>query len=250
MKVAAYQCPLLGSTSMRVVDLICDRVQWCETNGVEILCCPEAVVGELADYAEDPAAVALSVEQLSVLLEPLASQTVTTILGFTEIASGLLYNSAVVFHQGMVIGTYRKQHPAIRSSVYTAGVETRVFNVGELTFGILICNDSNFEEPARSMVAKGATAFFLPTNCGLPEGRAGAEIVDETRKVDFALARKFGVSVIRADVVGTCGALHSFGCSGIVDIAGAVLQDAPAGVEVLLVADIPLKQSNLGRTGS
>jgi len=74
--------------------------------------------------AEDPAAIALSVEQLGVLLKPLASQTVTTILGFTEIAGGLLYNSAAVFPQGMVTGTYRKQHPAIRSSVYTAGAET------------------------------------------------------------------------------------------------------------------------------
>ena len=100
------------------------------------------------------------------------------------------------------------------------------------------------------MVAKGATAFFGPTNCGLPEGRAGAEIVDEARIVDVALARKFGVSVIRADVVGTCGALHSYGCSGIVDAAGAVVRDAPAGMEALLVADIPLTKSNLTQTGS
>jgi predicted amidohydrolase len=249
MNVAAYQCPLLGSASMRAVDLIYDRVRWSEANGVEIVCCPEAVLGGLADYAEDPAAIALSVEQLGVLLKPLASQTVTTILGFTEIAGGLLYNSAAVFHQGMVTGTYRKQHPAIRSSAYSAGAETRVFSVGELTFGILICNDSNFEEPARSMVAKGATAFFVPTNCGLPAGRAGTEIVDDARKVDVACARKFGVSVIRADVVGTCDALHSFGCSGIVDAAGVVVLDAPPDTEALLVADIPLTKSNLAQTG-
>jgi predicted amidohydrolase len=238
MKVAAYQCPLLGSASMRAVDLIGNRVRWSEANGVEILCCPEAVLGGLADYAKDPAAAALSVVQLGVLLKPLASHTVTTILGFTEISGGLLYNSAAVFHQGMVVGTYRKQHPAIRSSVYTVGMETRVFTVGELTFGILICNDSNFEEPGRSMIAKGATAFFVPTNCGLPERRAGAEIVSEARKVDVAWARKFGVAVIRADVVGRCGALYSFGCSGIVNAAGAVVQDTPAGTEALLVADI------------
>ncbi len=239
MKVAAYQCPLLCSTSMEAVNLIGERVRWCEEKAVEILCCPEAVLGGLADYAEDPAAVALSMEQLGALLKPLASKTVTTILGFTEVAGGLFYNSAVVFHNGTVLGTYRKHHPAIRSSVYTAGVEARVFTVGELTFGILICNDSNFEEPARSMVAKGATAFFVPTNCGLPECRAVAEIVDEARKVDVERAKEYGVAVIRADVVGRCGALYSFGCSGIVDAAGTIVQDTPAGTEALLVADIP-----------
>jgi predicted amidohydrolase len=250
MKIAAYQCPLLGPASMGAVDLICERVRWCEAHGVEILCCPEAVLGGLADYAQDPARVALRMEQLGTLLKSLASQTVTSILGFTEVASGLLYNSAVVFHKGTVLGTYRKQHPAIRSSVYTAGLETRVFTVGELTFGILICNDSNFEEPARSMVAKGASAFFVPTNCGLPERRAGAEIVDEARKVDVARAKKFGVAVIRADVVGRCGALYSFGCSGIVDASGAIVQDAPAGTEALLVADIPRTRLNIARIES
>src|SRR5437868_4557632 len=75
MKVAAYQCSLLGSMSMSAVDLISDRVRWSEANGVEILCCPEAVLGGLADYAEDPAAIAFTVEQVGVLLKPLASQT-------------------------------------------------------------------------------------------------------------------------------------------------------------------------------
>jgi len=243
MKVAAYQCPLSASVSWSAVDLIRDRVRWCEENGVEILCCPEAVLGGLADYAEDPASIALSVEQLNKLAGPLESRTVTTVLRFTEIAEGLLYSSAAVFHNGMVIGTYRKQHPAIRSSVYTPGLETRVFTIGQLTFGILICNDSNFEEPAGSMMAQGATAFFVPTNCGLPEGWAGSEIVDETRRVDAARAKEFGVAIIRADVAGKHGTLYSFGCSGIVDAAGAVVQDASPGTEALLVADISLEKA-------
>jgi predicted amidohydrolase len=191
----------------------------------------------LADYAEDPGSVALSVKQLETLLESLVSRTVTTILGFTEIAGGLLYNSSVVFHKGTALGIYRKQHPAIRNSVYTPGEEARIFTVGQLSFGILICNDSNFEEPAKSMVAMGAAASFVPTNCGLPK-QAGPGIVEEARKVDVARAKEFGVTVIRADVVGWCGELYSFGCSTIVDAAGVVVQEAPLGTEALLVADI------------
>jgi hypothetical protein len=51
VKVAAYQAPLLPSGSMGAVDLIRQRIAWCEVEGVEILCCPEAVLGGLADYA-------------------------------------------------------------------------------------------------------------------------------------------------------------------------------------------------------
>lgn len=244
MKVAAYQCPLSASVLIsRAIDLIRDRVRWCEANGVEILCCPEAILGGLADYVEDPATIALSVDKLGTLLASLTSATVTTIVGFTEVAGELFYNSAAVFHKGKVAGRYRKQHPAIRSSVYTAGIETPVFSVGELTFGILICNDSNFEEPAKSMVAKGATAFFVPTNCGLPQDRTGVDIVHAARRVDAARAKTFGVPVIRADVVGRCGQYYSFGCSGIVGVAGTVLQSAREGTEALLVAEISPTQS-------
>ena len=51
MKVAAYQAPLLPSGSVEALELIRRRVNRCEQEGVEILCCPEAVLGGLADYA-------------------------------------------------------------------------------------------------------------------------------------------------------------------------------------------------------
>ena len=243
MKVAAYQFPLSASASIDdAVDLIRARVRWCETNGVEILCCPEAVLGGLADYSRDPATIALAQEELASLLAPLASATVTTIVGFTEVADGRLYNSAAVFQAGTVVGKYRKQHPAIRCSVYTAGADSPVFHIGELSFGIIICNDSNFLEPANTMVVKGARAFFVPTNCGLPKDRANAGIVDAARKVDVARAKNFGVTVIRADVAGGFDQLYSLGCSGIVDGAGTVMQAAQASSEALLVGEIPTKR--------
>src|SRR5436853_3956021 len=159
---------------MAAVELIRKRVVWCEAEGVEILCCPEAILGGLADYAACPTEFAIDVEsgQLSAVLAPLASGTVTTILGFTEISgAGLLYNSAAVFHQGAVVGLYRKLHPAIRKSIYQPGDQTPVFEVDGLTFGIVICNDSNDRELARIMASQGATALFLPTNNGLPPER-------------------------------------------------------------------------------
>ena len=54
MKVAAYQAPLLAAGSMAALQLIQQRVKWCEEQGIEILCCPEAILGGLADYATRP----------------------------------------------------------------------------------------------------------------------------------------------------------------------------------------------------
>lgn len=224
---------------MEALELIRKRVEWGETAGVEILCCPEAILGGLADDAACPADIAIDVErgQLSAALAPLASDTVTTILGFTEISgSGQLYNSAAVFHKGAVLGVYRKLYPAIRKSVYRAGGRIPVFTVGALTFGVVICNDSNYLEPARIMASQGATALFVPTNNGLPAQKA--DVVARARAVDIARAVENGVSVIRADVAGRTADLVSYGSSCIVDRTGTVLQSAQRLAEDLLVADL------------
>ncbi len=224
---------------MEAVGLIRKRVDWCEREGVEILCCPEAVLGGLADYAARPGEIALDVEsgQLNAVLAPLASDAVTIILGFTEICgTGQLYNSAAVFHRGTVVGVYRKLHPAIRQSIYRAGDRAPIFSVGGLTFGIVICNDSNYPEAARIMASQGATALFVPTNNGLPVEKA--DVVAQTRNVDIARAIENGVSVIRADVAGRTADLVSYGSSGIVDPDGTVLQSAQRLSEDLLVADL------------
>lgn len=226
---------------MEALGLIRRRIADCEETGVEILCCPEGILGGLADYAERPADFALDVEsgQLSAVLAPLASDTVTTILGFSEISrEGALYNAAAVFHRGAVGGVYRKLHPAIRRSVYQAGDRTPVFTVEGLTFGILLCNDSNFPDPVRLMAAQGATVLFVPSNNGLPPEKA--DVVDDARKADIARAVENHVYVIRADVMGRAEGRVSYGSSGAVDPQGKVLRSARRLTEELLVVELEM----------
>jgi len=239
VKVAAYQAPRLRSGSLEAVDLIRTRVEWCESHGVVILCCPEAILGGLADDAADPREFAIDArgDQLAHTLAPLASDTVTTIVGFTEVTSaGRLYNTAAVFHKGSVVGLYRKLHPAINRSIYDAGDRMPVFQADGLIFGIMICNDSNYPEPARMMAAQGASVLFIPTNNSLPPEKA--DVAAHARNVDIALAIQHGVSVVRADVAGRADGMVSYGSSAIVDSRGHVLQSAQPMTEDLIVADL------------
>ena len=226
---------------MDMLELVREQVRHCEALGVEILCCPEGVIGGLADYCAHPREIAMSVDdgQLSNVLAPLASDTVATIVGFTEAdRAGRLYNAAAVLNRGSVVGIYRKLNPAINRSVYAAGREAPVFTVGALTFGIIICRDSAFPEPAGIMVSRGAAALFVPTNNGLPPDRASPEIVAEARRCDVAHAMRHRVPVIRADVAGRTPDLVSYGSSGVVSRDGTVLGTARQLEPGLVVADI------------
>lgn len=241
MKVAAYQAPLSGAGPREAVERIEAQVRRCEREGVAVLCCPEAVLGGLADHAPHPGAFALAADPagLGAILAPLASATVAVIVGFSERGGdGRLYNSAAVLHRGEIVGVYRKRHPAIRRSVYSAGREAPVFRVGPLVFALAICNDSNHPEIAREAAARGAAALFVPTNNGMPPSKAGPGLAERTRALDRATARENGLWVVRADVAGRLGALECEGCSAITDPAGGAAARAGAWKEDLIVAEI------------
>src|SRR5512138_2396908 len=111
MKVAAWQAPLLPAGSPETIGFIREQVRRCESEGVSIVCCPEAILGGLADYSDNPSefAVRTGDGHLDEVLASLASDTVTSIVGFTELADdNRLYNAAAVFHRGRVSGRYRK----------------------------------------------------------------------------------------------------------------------------------------------
>ena len=233
--------------------LIAEQVRVCESLGVEILCCPEAVLGGLADYGGRPSDIAIDVPsgRLQSVLAPIASKTVTTIVGFTELdPSGGLFNSAAVFSKGEVVGVYRKLHPAINRSVYEPGTVASIFKVGGLIFGIVICRDSTYPAPVQIMASQGATVLFVPTNNALAPAKAGVEVVEHARNTDISRARENAVWVIRADVAGEADGLVSYGSSGIVDRDGTVLRAAKQLEADFLIADVPVSPARTGKNRS
>lgn len=97
------------------------------------------------------------------------------------------------------------------------------------------------------LAARGAAAFFIPTNNGLPPAKAGPELVEEARNVDIARAIENSVFVIRADVAGRTEQLVSYGSSGIVNPDGTVLQSAQQLCPDLIVAEIKMVRSQPDR---
>lgn len=239
MRIAAYQAPLLPGRSMAALEMIRQRVRRCEAEGVDVLLCPEGVLGGLADDLEAPSEIAIAVGDLPGVLRPLASKSVATIVGFTETCDGRLYNSAAVYAGGEVRGVYRKRHPARRASVYSAGTESPVFVLGDCRFGMMICNDTNFPDLAADMVARGARLLLVPSNNGLKS--EAADVVELTRAVDVETARRCGVPVVRADVAGRMEARVAFGTSAIVAAGGNVIQSGTLLTEDLLVADLEVR---------
>jgi len=153
---------------MDAVELIGEQLTQCERVGVDLLCCPEAILGGLAHESDgqSPHDVAVSVKDLRRLLAPLTSSPVATVVGFTERADdGQLYNSAALLADGAVQLIFRKVYPGYRT-VIRAGIVLPVITFRGTVIGIMICNDLWYVEPARILASKGAAVIFVPTNSG------------------------------------------------------------------------------------
>lgn len=242
IRVATYQVPIFPSGSTEAIACIRARAKQCEAHDVRFLCCPEAIVGGLADNAENPESFAIDVQagELDPILSAFDSAALTTIFGFSERAGDDLFNSVAVARQGSFIGIYRKLKPAVNRSVYAAGKELPVFSVDGVAFGILICYDSNFPELSASLADRGAKILFIPSNNALPPDRP--DLSPEARACDVSIARANKMWVVRSDVAGKCDGLVSTGSSCIADPSGNVLASAKPFSEDLLIADIDISR--------
>lgn len=247
VKVAAWQAPLEIFEPADVVARLRIQLDRCEVAGVEVLCCPETVLGGLGDGSSEPSRYAYGPGDsgLVELLAPVASSSVTLIIGFTERdADGRLYNSAAVVRAGEVIGRYRKVYPGDRS-VYEPGEDLPVFTLGRFNArcGIAICNDVQYVEPARVLAERGAAVLFVPTYAAHPPAKYAA-LRARGNNLLIARAVENRMTVVAADVGGREGrdGRISEGVTAVIDGDGTVRAKARPFEEDLLIVDVPAER--------
>ncbi|MEE6178214.1 carbon-nitrogen hydrolase family protein [Mycobacterium sp. 050134] len=241
MRVAAYQAPHLPFGSMDAVGLINDQLERCEREAVELLCCPDAVIGGLAyePAGQSPDDVALSLGEFRGLVRPLMASSVASVIGFTERATdGRLFNSAAFLADGDLHAVYRKVYPGYCTAI-CAGTELPVATFNDTTFGLMICNDIWYVEPARILASKGAALILIPTNSGHIRSE---EVLTRLRRrgknLPVARAVDNTVTIVVADIVGEQDGRQALGSSCIIDPDGEVLAAATDGEDDLIFADL------------
>jgi predicted amidohydrolase len=165
--------------------------------------------------------------------------TVTLVVGFTERdRSGQLFSSAALISDGQLALIYRKVFPGYRTAIQP-GTELPVISHGQSSFGILICNDIWYLEPARVLSASGAAVLFVPSNSGhLREDAATARMRSRGENLPIARAVENTVTVVVADIAGRQEGRFALGSSRIIDPDGAVIACADPSNESLLIADV------------
>ncbi|MBU1356463.1 MAG: acyltransferase [Candidatus Edwardsbacteria bacterium] len=159
---------------------------------------------------------------------------INIVAGFAEKEGSKIYNSAVLVRPSGKIDVYRKTHLFGNEKKYFSPGNTgfKVFSVGQVKIGMMICFDWIFPEAARSLALQGAQVICHPANLVLPYCPDSMPVRALENRVFTVTANRIG----RESRGGND--LKFIGQSVIAGPNARVLSRAPADKETVSIVDI------------
>lgn len=240
MRVAVAQMNVVLGDLVGNVRRIVEQANRAAADGADLLLTPEL---SLCGYPpEDLLLRPDFYRSVDLALVSLTRETsdldIAIVVGHPEQAGAHYYNAASVLYQGKRIGTYRKQHlPQYEVfdelRYFTPGSEPFVFDHAGVRFGLAICEDIWFAEPAQAAKAAGAEVLLVLN--------ASPYHLDKTVDRQSVLAERVaqtGLSIVYCNLVGGQDELVFDGASCIVAASGQTVLQLPQFAEALAYADL------------
>jgi predicted amidohydrolase len=244
MRVGLCQYESLSGKFQENLDKVVHGLALADRDRLEIVCFPECFLTGYQDH-EDAArehAFAADSPQMMELLDRTSQFDSTLIVGFNELRGKDLYNTALVAQKGHVLGTYSKCMTLF--PFHTPGRDFPVFERGDVKFGVVICADGGYIEPARILALKGARIIFAP-HYNYINMRGLIDHFQQVRHDHVARAVENTVYFLRCNNVGvgkeegvTSYDGQAYGDSYIVDPYGEIVIRSRRRKEDFIFADI------------
>lgn len=241
VRLAAAQIDVSLGEPERNLERVVATIEAATRDGVGLVVFPECSLSGyvFAHRTEiEPLAETVPGPSTDTLVSACRASGVFVVVGVLERDGDALFNSAVMLDGTGVLGVYRKTHLLCLGldRLVSPGDALPTFVTPRGRFGMLICYDQRFPEPARVLSLAGAQAILNPAN--LPEGaEAYAAFFNRARACENR------VFVVSANRVGTERGVHFLGRSQVIDPRGRVLAEA-GGESGLIVADVDLHEAD------
>ena len=118
--------------------------------GIDFLCLPEGFL--TGYYSQEDLARKNSLE--------VGGKDFTEWLEVFRNCTSTIFDSAAIIENGNLLGVQRKHY--LYHNYFTSGSSFSPFSSKGITFGVVICLDTNYFEPARILALQGASILFSP----------------------------------------------------------------------------------------
>lgn len=161
IRVAAYQATPKNSIGERLQQIL-EALEKADDEQIHFLCFPEGFL--TGYYAEkelaEQTSMAVASSDFQNFLKRTAHFEATFIIGFNEREGDKIFDSAAVIEKGKLLGVQRKHY--LYHDYFTSDNQFLSFQSKGVTFGVVICLDTNYFEPSRLLALQGATILFTP----------------------------------------------------------------------------------------
>lgn len=242
MKIAACQMPDIRESMFEALSLIETYAQRAASQDARLVCFPECF---LQGYLVEPQqarrhAISLDSAIFERILKRLVHKHLVVVFGMIEADGQNVHNSAVVVHDGKLVGRYRKVNllPGERAA-FSPGTSPEVFDVGGLRFGINICSDTQVPELSSAIASQGAKLIVCPSNNMMRRNNA-LEWKDKHNECRIQRAREVGAWLVSSDVTGEYGERVGLGPTCVIDPQGGIVAQVPLMEVGMITAEISM----------
>ena len=160
-----------------------------------------------------------------------------------------VYNTYVIVSGDRLLGKYSKCHcvPGVEFAYFKQGNALRVFDLGKIRVGALICYDNHFPEAHRVLAINGAQAILMPhvtVGRGWWHDMPAGDAHQQARNwiLTWLRARAFDNSVYTVFVNQACAdGEGTLGCSMVLNPEGHVIAECATTGEEVVLAELSAK---------
>ena len=246
IRIGSFQGPIVDNDFECNLNKVKEVLNQTRDKSLDFLCFPEVYLSGYSEQAiRESSALITDARLLEFIRFSTAFDTVI-LVGMSERDGDKIFNTQIVVYRGKLLGKYHKTMLTDEDKlVFASDLEFPVFEAKGIKFGVVICADTSYVEPALLLRWKGARLLFTPHYNDIPP--EGIDTSDG--KVTFwehrsmvlnnqaALATLLKMVVVRSNVVIVREDHLGAGDANIWDMNGEIVARGTPFTECIVTAE-------------
>jgi predicted amidohydrolase len=246
IRIGSFQGPIVDNDFESNLNKVKEVLNQTRDLDLDFLCFPETYLSGYTEQAVRESSILIDDPRLLEFIHYSAGLDTVILVGMSEREGDRIFNTQVVVYRGELLGKYHKTMLTEEDKqVFSSDLEFPVFDVKGIRFGVVICADTSYVEPALLLRWKGARLLFTPHYNDIPP--EGIDTSDG--KVTFwehrsmvlnnqaALATLLKMVVVRSNVVIVREGHLGAGDAAIWDMNGEVVARGTPFTECVVTAE-------------
>ena len=246
IQIGTFQGPIVDNNFECNLNKVKEVLFKTKEKDLDFICFPETYLSGYSEQAVRESSIPLDDPRLLEFIQFSAGFDTVILVGMSERDHDRIFNTQIVVYQGKLLGIYHKKMLTDEDKrVFVSDMEFPVFEAKGIKFGVVICADTSYVEPALLLRWKGARLLFTPHYNDIPpEGidtSDGTVTFWEHRSMvlnnQAALATLLKMVVVRSNVIIVREGHLGAGDANIWDMNGEVVAHGTPFRECIVTAE-------------